>query len=113
MDIMIGMAGEIPVFSLSGRLDASTAPLLEERLNPLLGESAFASRVVFECAGLTYVSSAGLRVFLLTQRRLSARGGAVAFAGLNNQVLELFGLAGLQSLFPFEETVAAAAGRLA
>jgi anti-sigma B factor antagonist len=114
MEITLGMSGEIPVFSLSGRLDAITSPILEERLKPLLDDPAGAKHLILilDGAGLSYVSSAGLRVFLMAQRQLAARGGGLAFAGLTNQVQELFQLAGLQELFVIEATVDAAAAHL-
>ena len=112
MEITLGMSGAIPVLSLSGRLDAITSPILEERLKPLLDDPAGARHLILDGAGLSYVSSAGLRVFLMAQRQLAARGGSLAFAGLTNQVQDLFQLAGLHELFVIEETVAAAVGRL-
>lgn len=113
MEITLGMSGEIPVFSLSGRLDAITSPLLEERLQPLLEDSLGARHLIFEVSALSYVSSAGLRVFLMAQRQLATRGGGLAFAGLTRQVLDLFQLAGLQDLFVIKESVEAATTGLA
>lgn len=105
MEITLGMSGAIPVFSLSGRLDAITSPILEERLKPLLDDPEGAKHLILDGAGLSYVSSAGLRVFLMAQRQLAARGGGLAFAGLTRQVLDLFQLAGLQDLFVIKESV--------
>jgi len=110
MEITLSVADGIPVFSLAGRLDAVTAPLLEERLRPVLVEES--ARIVMDCLELGYVSSAGLRVFLSTQRHLAAKGGGVAFAALAKPVRDLFHLAGLEELFVIEETPAAAAARL-
>ena len=110
MEITLSLADGLPVFSLAGRLDVITGPVLEERLKPLLADDG--ARIVMDCAGLTYVSSAGLRVFLSTQRHLTASGGAVAFASLSKPVRELFHLAGLEELFVIEETVAGATARL-
>jgi anti-anti-sigma factor len=110
MEITLSMAGHVPILHLSGRLDASTSPILEERLLPLIGGECV--RIVFDCSCLTYVSSAGLRVFLNTQRNLSSSSGGVAFAALSSPVLELFTLAGLESLFAIESSVEIAAGRL-
>lgn len=109
MDITLGMVGETPVLHLSGRLDAMTSPLLEERLQPILNESNAGHRVLFDCSGLTYVSSAGLRVFLLAQREMSGRGGGVAFGGVVGPVLDLFRLAGLDAVLPIAPSVEEAA----
>ena len=113
MEITLGMSGAIPVFSLSGRLDAITSPILEERLKPLLDDPEGAKHLILDGAGLSYVSSAGLRVFLMAQRQLAARGGGLAFAGLTRQVLDLFQLAGLQDLFVIKESVEEASTGLA
>lgn len=112
MEITLGMSGEIPVLSLSGRLDAITSPVLEDRLKPLLDAAAPTRHLILEGKDLSYVSSAGLRVFLLAQRQLASRGGGVAFASLTRQVADLFHLAGLQELFVMETSVSAAADRL-
>ena len=110
MEVSLSLSGIIPVFSLTGRLDATSSPLLEERIKPLLDEQG--QKLVFDCDGLTYVSSAGLRVFLTCQRQLLAQGGGVAFASLSKPVQDLFHLAGLHDLFTIERTPEAAAARL-
>ncbi len=110
MDITLSVAAGIPVFHLGGRLDVTTCPLVEERLGPLLAEEG--RWVVFSCSDLRYVSSAGLRVFISTQRQLKARSGGIAFSALSAPVRDLFTLAGLDSLFVIEDSVQAAVGRL-
>lgn len=111
MEITLGMSGSIPVYSISGRLDAVTSPLLENRLKPLF-EDSLARHLIFEGSALSYVSSAGLRVFLMARRHLTARGGGLAFAALSQPARDLFQLAGLQSLFVIEDSVESAAARL-
>jgi len=110
MEITVSLSREIPVYRLSGRLDVSTSPQLEERLEPLM--SGEGRRVVLDCEDLRYVSSAGLRVFLSVLRHLQAHGGGVALSGLSGQVLELFELAGLVEMFPIEPSADLAAARL-
>lgn len=103
MEITLSLIGDIPVFHLNGRLDMTSSPLLEERLKPLLTEPG--QKMVFDCGGLDYISSAGLRVFLSTMRHLSAQGGGVGFAHLSAPVGDLFRLAGLEDLFLISPTV--------
>ncbi len=110
MEITLSLAGEIPVFHLNGRLDMTTSPLLEERLKPLLTEPG--QKLVFDCAELSYISSAGLRVFLSTMRHLTAERGNVVFAHLSAPVADLFRLAGLEDLFLITPTIEEAASIL-
>jgi anti-anti-sigma factor len=111
MEISLTMIGAIPVFHITGRLDVLTAPELEERLTPLKEEGCLGA--VFDCEGLEYVSSAGLRVFLTSLRLLRTRGGGIVFTHLSPAVKDLFDLAGLAELFAEEPSVEAAAARLA
>jgi anti-sigma B factor antagonist len=62
---------------LRGRLDAQTAPILDQRLDEVL-ESATA--LLFDLAGVEYISSAGIRVMVKARKALEARGGGVAIA---------------------------------
>ena len=110
MEITLSMIGDIPVLNLLGRLDVTTSPMLEERLKPVI--SGEGSKIILDCGALTYVSSAGLRVFLMCQRQLAEHGGGVAFASLSKPVQELFRLAGLENLFVIAATPADAAFQL-
>ena len=106
MVITLSLVGKTPVMHLAGRLDATTSSLLEDRLKPLLDQSGEQiHRIVFDCSALTYVSSAGLRVFIATQRSLMTQAGSLAFACLTPAVHELFHLSGLDGIFVIELTV--------
>jgi anti-anti-sigma factor len=75
--------------ALGGRLDTQTAPLLDERLAPLL-ESSSVTAVLFDLAHLAYISSAGIRSLVRARRALEARGGGVAVAHLQPPVRAVF-----------------------
>jgi anti-anti-sigma factor len=47
-----------------------------------------------DCSSLSFTSSAGLRVFLSTVKRMKSRGGTCAFASLTPTVREIFEMAG-------------------
>ncbi len=110
MQITLSLIGDVPVFHLSGRLDVTTSPSLEERIKPL--EENIGQKMIFNCQELTYISSAGLRVFLSAQRQCAASNGGIAFAALSQPVGELFSLAGLDGLFIIESSIEGAAARL-
>jgi anti-sigma B factor antagonist len=75
--------------SLLGRLDTQTAPALDERLGPLL-ESVSVTALLFDLAGLEYISSAGIRALVKARKALEARGGGVAVAHLQPPVRRVF-----------------------
>jgi len=74
--------------SLRGRLDSQTAPVLEERLQPLL-ESPAVAAALFDLAELQYIGSAGIRVLVKMRKALEARGGGVAVANLQPMVRQV------------------------
>ena len=74
--------------TLTGSLDTATAPELEKQLGPLLAGAT--KDVVFDLAGLTFVTSAGLRVFASTRKTLKERGGQASFVHMQPQIHEVF-----------------------
>lgn len=73
---------------LSGNLDSSTAPELERQLAPILDTQV--AHLVFDLAGLNFISSAGLRVFASARKQLKERGGQVSFVRMQPQIREVF-----------------------
>ena len=86
---------------LAGSLDSNTSPQAQQTLDEIL--AAGARKMVIDCRGLDYISSAGLRVLLGTAKRL--KGGALRLFGLNETVREVFeisGFATILAVFPTE-----------
>jgi anti-sigma B factor antagonist len=75
--------------ALRGRLDTQTAPILDDRLEPLL-ESPSVTALLFDLAGLEYIGSAGIRVLARARKALDARGGGLAVAHLQPMVRAVF-----------------------
>lgn len=83
---------------LQGRLDTTTAPLFEQELqNDLDGVTML--RLDFE--QLAYLSSAGLRVILETQRRMNQQGSMV-ICHVNDTIKEVFDITGFSALLTVE-----------
>jgi anti-anti-sigma factor len=77
---------------LEGSLDNSTVAQLEGRLAAFLQTPT--ARVIFDLAGLKYVTSAGLRVFVATTRKQKQAGGRTTFIHLQPQIREVFEIMG-------------------
>lgn len=85
-----------------GRIDSTTAPDLEAHLMALVdgGERLMA----VDLSGVSYISSAGLRVLLLLARRIKDARGTLVLCGLNEAVTQVFALAGFIQLFTVRPT---------
>ncbi len=89
--------GAIIIVGLQGRMDSSTASIVEEKMLGLIDRGE--NRLVVDCAQLDYISSAGLRVFLMAAKRLTQAKGKIILATLNEDVKQVFDLTGFSSIF--------------
>lgn len=91
MEIIKTRNGASLTVALRGRLDTNTSPSLEREL---AGELASAEELVFDLTDLAYVSSAGLRVFLLTQKQINRQGGKMSVHHVAPEIQEVFRITG-------------------
>ena len=97
MDIREERKDGFLVLGLEGRLDATNSKILEEKVLAVIdgGETRF----VIDLSQLNYVSSAGLRVFLLASKRLNPAGGKLVLCSLQEPVKQVFDIVGFYSIF--------------
>jgi anti-sigma B factor antagonist len=82
-----------------GRLDFGSAPSFEKQLGQALaGSGTVPAAVIVDCAALEYVSSAGLRVFLLAAKASQRAGISFALCALTPAVREVFDLSGFSRI---------------
>jgi len=93
---------EATVVSLEGNLDGTTAEFTQEKLLQLLTPNC---ELIIDMAKCPYVSSAGLRVLLMTAKQLTRIGGAGVFAGLSEEVRDVMEMTGFSSIFESYGTV--------
>ena len=88
---------KLVILGLKGKLDANTSNSLEEKLLSLIegGEK----QIVVDFSHLDYISSAGLRVILMAAKRLKNANGKIVLCALNENVREVFDLAGFSTIF--------------
>ena len=106
MDITSSEHNGATVLKLSGRLDGVAAPELEKKLAEAV--AAGMERLIFDCSGVEYASSAGLRVFLLAAKQMKMRGGRCVFAALTPPLREVFSVSGFLDILEVHDTVAQA-----
>lgn len=100
--------GKAAVLLLSGRMDAESAPRFESACTQHL--SGDITHIVVDMTGLQYVSSMGIRSFVLIGKEAKAKNVAVLLCGLKGFVKEVFDMTYVTSLFRlFDSTDAAIA----
>jgi anti-sigma B factor antagonist len=91
MAIATQIRGNTRVLTLAGRLDQDNCDQFREELEPHLEESGKSGQhIVFDLSALEYVSSAGLRCFMLASRQAKSQKARIVVAALQPMVAEIF-----------------------
>lgn len=85
---------------LDGRLDTNTAPELEKELKEALSG---VKELVFDFNDLKYISSAGLRLILSTQKTMNQQGTLV-IENVNDLIMEIFETTGFDDVLTIKES---------
>ena len=83
---------------IEGRLDTTTAPTLEKTIGEIIDS---VTELILDMNQLTYVSSAGLRVLLSTQKQMN-KIGTMKLIGVCEEVMEVFEMTGFVDILNIE-----------
>lgn len=90
--------GKELTLTLLGRLDTTTAPLLEAELKKSISD---VEKLVLDFSTLEYLSSAGLRVLLAAQKVMNKQGEMV-IQNVNETIAEIFEVTGFSDILTIE-----------
>ncbi len=90
--------GAVLTLKVIGRLDTTTAPQLEATVRESI---AGVSELIIDFSELDYISSAGLRVLLSTQKEMNKQG-SMKVTNVNDMVMEVFEITGFVDVLTIE-----------
>jgi anti-anti-sigma factor len=90
----------VTVLAPSGRIDTTTSAAVEAAVRSAVDGGA--RDLVVDFAAVEYISSAGLRVFLVLAKRMRDLQGRLVLCGMPEPVRQVFRLAGFLPLFRVE-----------
>ena len=108
VNISVETMKRVDLATVNGRIDSSNAAEFEGKLKELMGNGRY--NMVLNLAGVSYMSSAGLRTLVSTLKECKKHNGDVRLASPSERVAEVLSLAGLDSLFQVFEDDTAAVG---
>ncbi|MBR1628950.1 MAG: STAS domain-containing protein [Lachnospiraceae bacterium] len=85
--------------AVSGNVDTNTAPQLQSKI---LQSFQKAKDVVLDMADCPYVSSAGLRAFLLGHKTATSKGGSLTLVHVQKVVMDVFKTTRFDSVLKIE-----------
>lgn len=94
--------GDVSVIYLKGFLDAHTTPVLENAFTSVIDRDRFKLIVNFE--DLTYISSAGLGVFMAFIEKVRENFGDIKLTNMSSKVFNIFDLLGFPLLYEIFST---------
>jgi anti-anti-sigma factor len=97
---------QVSIVTLEGRIAVDTTAQVESALTALLDEGVV--NLIVDMGAVSYISSAGLRVFLTALKRVKAQDGGLALVNLIPNVAKVFKLAGFTKIFTILDDVESA-----
>lgn len=86
---------------LSGRLDTIAATQFNEDMKPLLEHAD--KQIILNCEKLEYISSTGLRLFLILRKAVEEKGGSLTIYRINDELRNIFSITGFINLFDIRQ----------
>lgn len=96
MNVTINEEGARALVKLEGRLDTTNADRFMQDITPLLNGSH--EEIDMDCTDMEYTSSQGLRMFLMLQKNVSARGAKLTLRNMRPHVKEVFDITGFSHI---------------
>jgi len=97
LDIEIIEKGRFKILKLKGRIDANWSLRLSESINEVIRGGAY--DIILDAAEVDYISSAGVRVLLMSYKELNKLNGSFALYRPCENVKSIINMMGLSSLF--------------
>jgi anti-anti-sigma factor len=97
MNVQISSFEDYKIISVDGRIDTMNAGEFEAKIVRVIELGA--TKIILDCSGLNYISSSGLRIFLLVLKKMKANNGQFSLCSLQPGIREIFDIAGFSSIF--------------
>ena len=101
MEVKINKQGNETTVKLIGRLDTPASQEVSKELEPVAADAA--GTIILDCKELDYMSSSGLRIFLMLRKASGAQGGTVVVRSINQDIRNVFMMTGFLNMFTIED----------
>ena len=98
MVIEKNIENNIADLKVSGRVDTTTAPEFEAVMDECIVNL---KELILDCKEMEYISSAGLRVILKTQKLMNKQG-SMKLINVNETIMEVFDITGFADILTIE-----------
>ncbi len=106
LDLQAEFHDDVLVLNPTGRIDGANAKDYEDSLMDRIAEGQ--SKILMNCESIDYISSAGLRVLLMTSRRAGEAAGKLVLCAVKEPVHDVFKHSGFAEIIPIHGDLATA-----
>ncbi len=106
MELETERQGDTLIAKTDGRVDGANAREFQSALEAAIDDNE--STVILDMERLSYISSAGLRVILLTAKSLQRRNAKFAVCSLSESIQEVFEISGFDKIISIHPSQAEA-----
>ena len=99
MDIVKNYNAKELTIEVGDRIDTVTAPDFENEINDEMGKF---DSLIIDFSNLEYISSAGLRVLIATQKKLKSEDIPMTIKNVNDTISEIFRMSGFDKVLKIE-----------
>lgn len=103
MNLTTEIIRDFSVLKIDGRIDSSNFSSFEKEIDQLFTNGV--KNIVFNCSGLSYINSSGLRVFLVAQKKTILLQGRLHLCNMQPAINEIFAISGFSTIFRIFNTL--------
>ncbi len=102
IDLKEEKKGHIFVLRIKGRLDAVSSPQAEKKVFDSINSGQ--NNLLLDFSGVTYLSSAGMRMLLSTTKKLKTLSGKLIVCCINTNVMDVLKMSGFDHVIELSKT---------
>ncbi len=102
MEMREERTGHNLVVALIGKLDVYSSSDVEARLLDAIDDNI--KTLILDVSGLEFISSTGMRVFIIASKRIQSLGGKMVFASVGPNIQKILEISGFSKMFKIVAT---------
>lgn len=102
VDVKEDRKGDVFILRIRGRLDAISSPVAEKKVFDFINGGEH--KLLLDFSGVTYLSSAGMRMLLSTTKKLKGLSGRLAICAVTPNVMDVLKMSGFDHVLELFKT---------
>jgi anti-anti-sigma factor len=94
--------GDVLVIKIKGRLDAISSPSAEKKVFECINNGQ--NKLLLDFSGVTYLSSAGMRMLLSTTKKLKTLSGKLIVCSISQNVMDVLKMSGFDHVLDISQS---------